>query len=76
MPQVTRTKTSHKNPLPQYNGARTTRWEKPEGGSTVLEISTTWNPAQWKDIPIEKNLLIPPYHWHWYQDEYFKVVSG
>ncbi len=34
------------------------------------------NAAQWKDVPVEKNYLIPPYHWHWYQEEYFDVKKG
>jgi len=76
MPQITRTKTSDKPELAQYKGARTTRWEKPADGKSVLEIQTTWKPQDWKDVPVEKNLMIPPYHWHWHQDEYFRVTGG
>ena len=76
MPEFVKSKTVHKTPLAQYDGARTTLWEIPKEGSTVREIQTTWNPAQWNDVPIEKNYLIPPFHWHWYQDEYFKITSG
>lgn len=27
-------------------------------------------------MPLESRPLIPPYHWHWYQDETFNIVQG
>lgn len=73
---IKRSRTCDHDELTVEGGARTTRWVFPPIGNSVLEIQTTHNPSQFKDIPRDKNLLIPPYHWHWYQDEYFKITKG
>jgi hypothetical protein len=75
-PQLKRSHTAHFEALEQWNGGRTTRWAKPPAGSSVMEIQTTHNPSQFKDVPNDKNYLIPPYHWHWYQDENFDIIQG
>ncbi|PNS18906.1 hypothetical protein CAC42_5445 [Sphaceloma murrayae] len=73
---VKRTPSAHKDELSQWNGARSTRWVTPPDGKSVLEIQTTHTPHVFKDVPDEKNVLIPPYHWHWYQEEQFYVREG
>jgi hypothetical protein len=42
--------------LEQWNGGRMTRWAKPPEGSSVMEIQTTHNPSQFKDVQIDKKL--------------------
>lgn len=75
-PNIKRTLTSQEETLASYSGARTSTWLLPPEGRSVLEVQVIKNAAQWKDVPIEKNYLIPPYHWHWYQEEYFDVKKG
>nr|OQO21473.1 hypothetical protein B0A51_08852 [Rachicladosporium sp. CCFEE 5018] len=72
----TRTATADLDVLQQYRGIRTTQWVKPPSGKSVLEIQTTHTPRELQKVPEGKNYLTPPYHWHWYQDEYFKVTEG
>jgi len=73
---VKRTKTAHLEELSQWNGARTTKWLTPPDGKSVLEIQTIHSPEMFKNVPLAENLLIPPYHWHWYQEEFFTVTQG
>jgi hypothetical protein len=68
--------TADKEALVMHDGHRTTRWVVPPGRNSVLEIHAIHKPDQFKDVPMEKNLLIPPYHWHWYQNEYFNIKKG
>ena len=75
-PNIKRTLTSQQSTLAVYDGARTSTWLLPPEGRSVLEVQVIKNAAQWKDVPVEKNYLIPPYHWHWYQEEYFDVKKG
>ncbi|KAK4894269.1 hypothetical protein LTR27_007402 [Elasticomyces elasticus] len=62
---VRRSTGAHIGTLTQYNGLRSTRWEKPADGKSVLEIQTTHTPTQIQKIPDELNYLTPPPHWHW-----------
>ncbi|KAK6394273.1 hypothetical protein LTR95_019576 [Oleoguttula sp. CCFEE 5521] len=71
-----RTATADLDVLQQYKGIRTTQWVKPPSGKSVLEIQTTHTPRELQKVPEGKNYLTPPYHWHWYQDEYFNVTEG
>jgi hypothetical protein len=75
-PQLKRSQTAQQDILVVYAGARSSQWVLPPEGKSVLEIQKAYNPSQWKDVPAEKNFLIPPYHWHWYQDEYFEIKKG
>lgn len=75
-PQVRRSKTAQSAQLKQYGDARTTEWVVPEEGHTVLEVQKVRDPPRWKDVPIAKNYMIPPYHWHWFQEEHFDIKKG
>lgn len=58
------------------NRTRTSTWEQPASGNSVLEIQYQPKPWAFKGVPDAQNYLIPPIHYHWYQDEYFKVTKG
>ncbi|KAG8627843.1 hypothetical protein KVT40_003716 [Elsinoe batatas] len=73
---IKRTESAHIDELTQWNGARSTKWVTPPDGKSVLEIQTTHRPQDFKDVPDDKNLLIPPFHWHWYQEEQFFIRQG
>jgi hypothetical protein len=73
---LTRTHTANEPIVKQWNKARSAHWVTPPNGSSVLEIQTTHDPSVFKDVPPEKNYLIPPFHWHWTQEEYFTLKSG
>lgn len=73
---VRRSQTAELDTLKQYNGLRTTTWERPPDGKSVLEIQTTHDPTALQKVPTSLNYLTPPYHWHWYQDEFFHVKEG
>ncbi|KAK3705814.1 hypothetical protein LTR37_013121 [Vermiconidia calcicola] len=73
---VKRSETAKHDTLTQYNGIRSTRWVRPPEGLSVLEIQTTHTPTALQKVPDDKNYLTPPYHWHWYQDEFFHVKEG
>jgi hypothetical protein len=73
---VKRSKTADHESLTQWNGARSTKWVTPPEGKSVLEIQTTHDPEMFKNVPDSENVLIPPYHWHWYQEETFTVTQG
>lgn len=75
-PKIKRSLTSQFETLVSYGGARTSFWPLPEEGRSVLEVHVIRNAAEWKDVPVAENHLIPPYHWHWYQTEYFEVKKG
>ena len=75
-PNVKRTLTSHEETLVVCSGAQKFSWLLPPEGRSVLEVQVIKNAAQWKDVPAEKNYLIPPYHWHWHQKEYFGIKKG
>ncbi|KFY48678.1 hypothetical protein V495_01097 [Pseudogymnoascus sp. VKM F-4514 (FW-929)] len=75
-PKIKRSLNSQYETLITHNGARTTTWPLPQEGRSVLEVQVIRNAAEWKDVPAEKNRLIPPYHWHWYQTEYFDIKKG
>jgi len=62
--------------LTQCNGIRSTRWERPKDGNSVLEVQTTHSPTALQKIPADQNYMNPPYHWHWYQEEHFTVKEG
>ncbi|KAF2152401.1 hypothetical protein K461DRAFT_146181 [Myriangium duriaei CBS 260.36] len=73
---VRRSNTASEQTLYQWSNARSTTWVKPLTGHSVLEIQTTHNPEVFLSVPDDKNVLIPPPHWHWYQDEYFHIRQG
>ncbi|PSK59343.1 hypothetical protein B9Z65_3667 [Elsinoe australis] len=73
---IKRTPSSQDEELYQWNRARSTKWATPQDGKSVLEIQTTHTPEVFKDVPDDKNVLIPPYHWHWYQEEQFYIRQG
>jgi hypothetical protein len=68
--------TADKEALTVRDGHKTSSWVVPPGRNSFLEIVTIHRPDQFKDVPIEKNPTIPPYHWHWHQIEYFNVKKG
>ncbi|KAL5414154.1 hypothetical protein PMIN04_009136 [Paraphaeosphaeria minitans] len=57
-------------------GARTTTWLVPEARRSVREIQVFHKPGAYEHLPDSQNPLIPPPHWHWYQEEYFTVLQG
>ncbi len=63
-PQLKRSVTTHHEVLNTAGGARLSSWALPAEGNSVLEIQKYYNPAQWKVIPPEKRILVPPLHWH------------
>jgi len=71
-----RSVTSSGPSLTVHNGARTTHWELPSPKQSVREIQRIHDPGQFKDVPDASNPLIPPYHWHWYQNESFHITQG
>lgn len=73
---IRRSNVAQDDALKQYNGLRTTRWERPPDGKSVLEIQTTQSGTAVQKIPKNLNYLTPPYHWHWYQTEYFNITEG
>lgn len=71
-----RTPTSQHAALTVHNGARTTTWHTPAGSHSVLERQVIPNARRFADVPLAQNPLIPPYHWHWHQDEFFTITQG
>ena len=69
-----RTRTAGSSTLDSCNGARTTKWTTPESHKSVLETQTYPNAS--KISKEAKEQLVPPYHWHWYQEEFFVVKQG
>ncbi|MCJ1253176.1 hypothetical protein MMC24_000985 [Lignoscripta atroalba] len=72
---IKRTQTAHVTEPSFHGGVRTARWEVPENSTSFREI-TRIDPAFGRGKPLGSNPLIPPYHWHWYQDEYFTIKQG
>jgi mannose-6-phosphate isomerase-like protein (cupin superfamily) len=58
------------------DGTQITRWELPAPNESIREIMRIPDPGRFKGIPASENFVIPPYHWHWYQDEYFHISAG
>lgn len=48
--------------LVQYTGIRSTKWERPPSGKSVLEIQTTHTPMELQRVPDDINYLTPPPH--------------
>ncbi|THW85406.1 hypothetical protein D6D17_09197 [Aureobasidium pullulans] len=69
-----RTKTAESDHLVSCDGARTTKWQTPQTGNSVLEIQTY--PDSSAITKSQREQLVPPYHWHWYQEEHFTVTQG
>lgn len=74
MPSLTRSKTAESSSLVSCDGARSTTWQTPPSGLSVLEIQTY--PDSSAITPTQRGQLVPPYHWHWYQEENFTVTQG
>ncbi|KAH8811277.1 hypothetical protein F5884DRAFT_269711 [Xylogone sp. PMI_703] len=74
--KIKRSQTAHEETLITHDGAGSSTWLLPEEGYSVLERRFIRNAAEWKNVPIDKNPLVPPYHWHWYQTEYFNIKKG
>lgn len=71
-----RTETSNDKHHSSFKGARISSWEPPAHNKSVLEIQHYPNPTVLQNVPDSKNTLIPPPHWHWYQQEYFNIKFG
>ncbi|KEQ99351.1 hypothetical protein AUEXF2481DRAFT_172394 [Aureobasidium subglaciale EXF-2481] len=69
-----RTRTAESDSVVSCNGARTTKWHTPRSGNSVLEIQTY--PDSSSITKSQREQLVPPYHWHWYQEEHFTVTQG
>ncbi|KEQ58092.1 uncharacterized protein M437DRAFT_60210 [Aureobasidium melanogenum CBS 110374] len=69
-----RTKTAESDSLISCDGARTTKWQTPRSGNSVLEIQTY--PDSSKITKTQRDILRPPLHWHWHQKEFFTVTQG
>ncbi|GAM85120.1 hypothetical protein ANO11243_031240 [Dothideomycetidae sp. 11243] len=76
MPSLVRSQTANHETLHQWSNARSTTWVTPPDGRSVLELQTTHTPKVFASVPDDENVLIPPYHWHWYQDEFFHIKRG
>ena len=72
---VKRSNVASKGEISVRDGLRTSRWVRPAEGNSVLEIQTYTNPSEVAKIP-KGHELDPPYHWHWYQEEYFTIRQG
>ena len=59
---IKRSQTAQFETLTQYNGLRSTRWERPPDGQSVHEIQTTHDAKALQKIPKGKNYMRPPYH--------------
>ena len=70
-----RSSTAHLDELSFQDGARVTRWPPLPNNSTVHVIEKI-DPSYARGKPISENPIIPPYHWHWYQDEFFTPLKG
>jgi hypothetical protein len=75
-PQLQRSVTAQQEVLNTAGGARLSSWALPAKNNSVLEIQKYYNPAQWKRVPPNKQILVPPPHWHWHQTEYFDIKKG
>jgi len=74
---ITRTNTSQSLALSVHNGVRTTTWSVPSSkDESVEETQVIHDPGRYKGVPLSENPLVPPYHWHWNQDEYFHIKRG
>ncbi|KAI4844017.1 hypothetical protein E4T44_06435 [Aureobasidium sp. EXF-8845] len=69
-----RTNTAASSELVSCDGARTTKWITPRSGNSVMEIQTY--PDSSTITKAQRENLIPPYHWHHYQEEHFTVTQG
>ena len=74
--QPQRTPSAQNKQLTLHNGARTTTWLVPKSRRSVREVQVFHKPDAYKYLPDDQNPLIPPPHWHWYQEEYFTVTQG
>ena len=72
---VKRSSTATSSSLSLHSGARIVRWARPSPDATVHEIESI-NPRYKAGLPLSENYIIPPYHWHWHQDEIFRVTQG
>ncbi|MCJ1309563.1 hypothetical protein MMC25_003223 [Agyrium rufum] len=61
--------------LSYAEGAHIASWEKPADGSSVTSYNE-FDPAYHRGRPDNKNMVKPPYHWHWYQEEFFEIHQG
>lgn len=73
---VRRSYTAKQTPLSTFS-ARLSHWERSPPGSnlSVIEIQRT-DPRGLAHLSPASNPLNPPYHWHWRQDEYFRIRRG
>jgi len=86
-----RTNTATSSHLVSCDGARTTHWQTPRSGNSVLEIQTYPDSSKvtkaqraqlgnntHKTLNNPDHLIKkdPPYHTHWYQEEHFTVTQG
>jgi hypothetical protein len=69
-----RTNTAASDRLVSCNGARTTHWQTPRSGNSVMEIQTY--PDSSTITEAQRQQLNPPKHFHWTQKEYFTVTQG
>lgn len=72
---IKRTQTSHQEVLILHGGARVVSWARPGKDISVHEIEHL-DPAYGRGRPLGLNFIRPPYHWHWYQDEFFVIKQG
>ena len=70
-----RSSTAQLEELSFQGGARVTRWPTPSKGTTVHVVEKI-DPSYARGKPLSENPIIPPYHWHWYQDEFFTIKHG
>jgi len=69
-----RTNTAASSELVSCDGARTTHWQTPRSGNSVMEIQTY--PDSSTITKTQREQLAPPLHWHHYQEEHFTVTQG
>ncbi|KAF2720729.1 hypothetical protein K431DRAFT_225703 [Polychaeton citri CBS 116435] len=73
---VKRSQTAQASEMTTFNGARAVTWPEPPRGHSFFEKQYFPAPSKLEGVPDSENLLIPPMHWHWRQEEYFTVTHG
>ncbi|MCJ1369801.1 hypothetical protein MMC20_001013 [Loxospora ochrophaea] len=70
-----RTQICHLEVLSVQHASYIVRWANPGNSQTVHEIASV-DPTYKRGAPDSENYIIPPMHWHWYQDEFFTIKRG
>ena len=77
-PKIKRTVTATENPLISDGGASSTLFMTPKSPNDGFLFETTYYHDKWSKLPnnAQGATGIPPYHFHWKQEEIFVVEKG